>query len=377
MKIDTICVHGMQKQKEDKTGTINMPIYQTAAYSHSEVDKEDPYGYTRLANPTREAAEELVASLENAKYALSFTSGLAAVSSFLDIFNKGDHIILTEDLYGGVISIINNFTTKNGVLVDFIDTSDINGIKSKIKTNTKAIYIETPTNPMMNVTDIKAVAEIIKDLNIILIVDNTFLTPYFQNPLELGADLVVHSGTKYLSGHNDTLAGFLVTNNNELYEEIKTIRGTRGAPLSPMDSFLIIRGIKTLALRMEKAQQNALLIANWLKNNNKVTKVYYIGLKEHMGYNISKKQSRGFGAMISFEVDSKETAYKILLSTKIIIFAESLGGAESLITYPCENTHKEVDKDSREKRGITDKLIRLSVGIENVNDLIKDLEQAF
>ena len=372
MKFDTTCVHGF-KNKFNSVGSINVPIFQTAPYKHSRMGDQSEYGYTRLDNPTREAAEGLVAALEGAKGALAFTSGMAAISAIAWIFEPGSHIIATDDLYGGAITLFRNYLS--GIQVDFVNTSDINSIVSKIKSNTKAVYIETPTNPMMQVTDIAGVKEIMpKDA--LLIVDNTFLTPYFQRPLTLGADIVIHSGTKYLCGHNDTLCGFLVSNDTDLLEQLKSIRTTFGSPLAPMDSFLLIRGIKTLALRMEKAQQNAMEIAAWLCTHPKIKNTHYTGLQGHSGYDVMKKQTTGFGAMVSFEVDTKETAQKVLLGVKIITFAESLGGVETLITYPMENTHGEVPEAERMARGINDRLLRLSVGIENAADLIGDLEQA-
>ncbi|MCL1995993.1 MAG: PLP-dependent aspartate aminotransferase family protein [Defluviitaleaceae bacterium] len=375
MNIDTACVHGF-KDKFNQVGSINVPIFQTVPYKHKQIGDLTEYGYTRLHNPTREAAETLVATLENAVGSLAFTSGMAAATTLFQLFDSKDHIISTEDLYGGTITLLNKYTVeKNGVEIDFVNTGNISDIKAKIKPNTKAVFIETPTNPMMHVTDIAAVKAIMPK-GALLIVDNTFLTPYFLQPLGLGADIVLHSGTKYLAGHNDTLCGFLVFKDTDLLDTIKLIRTTFGAPLAPMDSFLLIRGVKTLALRMERAQQNAMELAQWMTTHPKIKNVYYTGLPNHPGYDIMKKQASGFGAMISFEVDTAETAHKVLLGAKIITFAESLGGTETLLTYPMENTHGEVPEEERLARGINDRLLRLSVGIENIADLKSDLEQA-
>ena len=375
MKIDTACIHGASN-KHNQVGAINVPIFQTTPYKHQRIGDITEYGYSRQHNPTREAAEEIVATLEGGCGALAFTSGMAAMATVAQLFDNGDHIIATDDLYGGTINLFKNYTTKkNGIEIDYVNTSNIDDIAAKIKPTTKAIYIETPTNPMMQVTDIAAVADITPN-GAWLIVDNTFLTPYFQRPLALGADIVLHSGTKYLAGHNDTLCGFLVTKNSDLLEQLSTTRKTFGSPLAPMDSFLLIRGIKTLAVRMERAQQNAIELARWLYAHPKVRDIHYVGLPTHPSYEITKKQATGFGAMISFHVDTKQTAHKLLLGIKIITFAESLGGTESLLTYPILNTHSEVPQELRSARGINEKLLRLSVGIENIEDLKADLQQA-
>ena len=301
---------------------------------------------------------------------------MAAISTVLTLFNPGDHLIFSDDLYGGTFRISQEIYKRYGIEFTFVDSSDLNNVKSAFKDNTRAVFIETPSNPTMKVTDIKEVACIAKSKGAITIVDNTFMTPYFQRPLELGADIVVHSGTKYLGGHNDTLAGFIVLNDEVINERIKTFQKSEGAVLAPFDSWLIIRGIKTLAIRLEKQQSNAIIIAEWLKSNKAIEKVYYVGLPEHEGYKISKRQASGFGAMISFTVKDEALVEKILRKVKIIIFAESLGGVETLITYPMVQTHADVPKEIRDRLGVNEKLLRLSVGIENVEDLILDLEQA-
>lgn len=375
MKIDTVCVHGY-KDKTTNTGAICVPIYQSSTFSHLGVGRSTGYDYSRTQNPTREFVENTVCSLEKGKSALAFSTGMAAVNALMELFNPGDHIIASEDLYGGTIRLFDNISTKNGLIISYVDTGNVKKIETLINETTKAIFIETPTNPMMNVSDLAAIKNLIGEKDILLVTDNTFLTPYFCNPFDLGADIIVHSGTKFLSGHNDTLAGFLVTNNDDIAEKLRYIQKTTGACLSPFDCFLVTRGIKTLALRMEKSQENALTVAEWLKSQSKVKKVYYAGLPEHPSYELSKRQARGFGAMISFEVDSKETAYKILENVKLILFAESLGGVETLITYPFTQTHADVPIEKREERHINERLLRVSVGIENIQDIISDLQQA-
>ena len=360
----------------DSYGAISFPIYQTATYAHMGVGKSTGYDYSRLQNPTREHLEKIVATLENGIDALAFSTGMAAISLMMELFAPGDHLIVDADLYGGSIRLFQNVAVKNGVTFSSIDCYK-EDVETYINANTKAIYIETPTNPMMNVTDIAALAKIAKKHNLLLIVDNTFLSPYFQNPLDLGADIVVHSGTKYLGGHNDTLAGFLVTNKTDISEKLRFLIKTTGAGLAPFDSWLILRGIKTLGIRMDRAQKNAIEIANWLKEQKAVTKVIYPGLPEHPGYEIMKKQARGFGAMLTFQLESKEFALAILEKVKMIKFAESLGGVETLITYPITQTHADVPHEVRMQNGITEGTLRLSVGIEDTKDLIEELTKVF
>lgn len=376
-KIETKCLHLEEDEGcTNHYGAISYPIYQTATYAHPRVGKSTGYDYSRLQNPTKEHLEKVVASLENGTSAFAFSSGMAAISLLMELFRPGDHIIADSDLYGGSIRLFRNVSEKNDIKFSNIDCCREN-IKNFITPDTKAVYIETPTNPMMNVTDISAVAEITRKYNLLLIVDNTFMSPYFQNPLDLGADIVVHSGTKYLSGHNDTLAGFLVTNRADISEKFAFLIKTTGAGLAPFDSWLILRGIKTLGIRMEKSQENAVKIADWLKNQRAVTKVIYPGLPEHPGYEIMKKQARGFGAMLTIQLESKEFAISILEKVRMIKFAESLGGVETLITYPTTQTHADVPHEIREKNGITESTLRLSVGIENADDLIYELEKVF
>ena len=366
----------------DRSGSLSVPIYQTATFAHPAVGASTGYDYSRLQNPTREALERVVASLEYGIDAIAFSSGMAAIAALMELFQPGDHLLVDADLYGGSTRLFDHISAKNGLSFDRLDFSSATGtngtgIEACIRPETKAIYLETPTNPMMRVTDIAAVAKIAKKHQLLLIVDNTFLSPYLQNPLKLGADIVVHSGTKYLGGHNDTIAGFLVTASAELSEKLRFIFKTTGAGLAPFDSWLILRGIKTLPLRMKCAQKNAAAIVEWLQRQKVVTKVFYPGLPDDPGYAVSKKQARGFGCMISFEVASAELARKILGSVRLIHFAESLGGVETLITYPTTQTHADVPEAQRLANGITDRLLRLSVGIEDTEDLIRELERAF
>ena len=375
--IETKCLHLEEEEgSSDNYGAISYPIYQTATYAHKGVGRSTGYDYSRLQNPTRNHLEKVVATLENGIDALAFSTGMAAITLLMELFRPGDHLIVDADLYGGSIRLFNNVSEKNGITFSSIDCYK-EDVESYINESTKAVYIETPTNPMMNVTDIEALSKIAKRNNILLIVDNTFLSPYFQNPLDLGADIVVHSGTKYLGGHNDTLAGFLVTNREDISEKFRFLIKTTGAGLAPFDSWLILRGIKTLGIRMEKSQQNAIVIAEWLKGRSEVTKVIYPGLQEHPGYEIMKRQAKGFGAMLTFQLESKEFALGILEKVRMIKFAESLGGVETLITYPTTQTHADVPKEIREKNGITESTLRLSVGIEEVKDLLDELEKVF
>ena len=375
--IETRCVHGGAHKFKDAYESLSMPIYQTAAFGHPDLGHSpERFYYTRLTNPTRLQAEETVSSLEGAADTVAFTSGMAAITAVFELFAPGDRIVCSADLYGGTVLLFNMVEKKNGLILDFVDTTDPASLRAAITPGTRAVYIETPSNPMMNVTDIGLCAELAKSVGAMLIVDNTFLSPYFQNPLALGADISIHSGTKYLGGHNDTIAGFVCLADQEVGERLHKIAYTLGATLSPFDSWLMLRGIKTLALRMERAQENALAIAAWLKTQPKVKKVYYVGLPEHPGYEVNRKQSRGSGAMLSFALDSAETALQVLAKVKIITFAESLGGPESLITLPATQTHADVSPEDREKLGITDSFLRMSVGLENVQDLIEDLRQA-
>lgn len=373
--LDTICVQG-SREKEEIYGAISTPIYTSVTYAHPGLGQTTGYAYSRVGNPTKDELEKTVALLEKGTDAFAYASGMAAVSAVFELFGNGDHLLATDDVYGGSLRLWSTYGAKHGITVDSIDTSDLALVKKAIKPNTKAIYLETPSNPMMKVSDIGKISEIAREKEILVIVDNTFLSPYFQNPLDLGADIVIHSGTKYLGGHNDVLAGFVITKRKDLAEQLRFQYKTVGNGLSAMDSWLVLRGIKTLAIRMEQHQKNALEIASWLTNHPKVEMVYYIGQPDRKDKELVNRQCRGYGGMISFRVKEHALVEQILSKVKLIRFAESLGGVESLITFPKVQTHAEVPEELREKLGVDDTLLRLSVGIENVQDLIADLSQA-
>lgn len=375
MDFNTLCVHGCT-DKYDTTGAVSVPIYQTATFAHLGVGQSTGYDYSRVQNPTREHLEKTIAQLEQGEQALAFSSGMAAVAAMMELFSPGDHIICSDDLYGGSHRLFHHINAKNGLSFTSVNTSFLPQVEAAIRPETKAIIVETPTNPMMQVTDLKKIAELAHSHGLLLAVDNTFLTPYLQKPLTLGADLVIHSGTKYLGGHNDALAGFLVANDQQICERLRFIYKNTGGCLSPFDSWLLIRGIKTLPLRMDRQQANAEQVAKWLTQQSKINKVLYPGLPDHPDYQLSLRQATGFGSMISFEVDSRQTAEKMLNRVQLIQFAESLGGVESLITYPMLQTHAEIPAEEREAKGINERLLRLSVGVENIDDLIADLTHA-
>ena len=375
--METICVHGGAHGAPDAFRSITVPIYQSAAFSHLETGhNEHGFDYTRISNPTRAHLEETVSALESAVKTIAFTSGMAAIACVMELFAPGDEIVCSADLYGGTVLLMDIVGKKNGLVFKAVDTTDEAALTAAVTENTKAIYIETPSNPMMNVTDIRLCAELSKAVGALLIVDNTFLSPYFQNPIALGADISLHSGTKFLGGHNDTISGFLCMADAQLGEKLHKIAYAQGSTLSPFDSYLMIRGIKTLAVRMEHQQKSALAIAAWLKQQSWVTQVHYVGLPEHPGYARNASQSRGSGSMLSFAVTDHETALKLLKGVKVATFAESLGGPETLITLPALQTHRDVAPEERERLGITDSLLRMSVGLENADDLIADLKQA-
>lgn len=375
--IETRCIHGNDNcTGKHSFGAVSVPIYQTATFAHPGIGQSTGYDYTRESNPTRAELEKKISSLEGAYDTVACASGMAAVSICLELFRDGDHIICSEDLYGGSIRLFQTIGEKKGLEFSYIDTSDAELVEKSIRENTRALYVETPSNPTMKITDLREMGRLAAAHGLRVIVDNTFLTPYFQRPFELGADLVIHSGTKFLGGHNDTLAGFLCTKDKKLAEKIRYIYKTVGCSLSPFDSFLIIRGLKTLAVRLERQQSTAQKLAEWLKNHNKVREVYYVGLPDHPGYDINRSQSSGFGSMISFKTDTEETARRLLERLHLISYAESLGGTESLITFPMLQTHGDVPARTREKLGITGDFLRLSTGLENVEDLILDLAQA-
>ena len=376
-KFGTKAIHA-GVEADPATGAIMTPIYQTSTYKQEKVGQHKGYAYSRTLNPTRHALENALAELENAKYGACFGSGLAAIDAVLKMFGPGDEIITTDDLYGGSYRIFTTIYAKFGIKFHFIKMSDLSGLEKTINKNTKLIWIETPTNPMMNIIDIEAVANIAKKSNVMLGVDNTFATPYLQTPIDLGADLVMHSATKYLGGHSDVVMGALITNNKEIADEIYRIQNSSGGITGPMDSFLVLRGIKTLHLRMQRHCQNGERLAYFLKDHPKVDKVYWPGFEDHPNHDIAKKQMRGYGGMISFSLKINETqeAHSIMEKFEVFTLAESLGGVESLTCHPVTMTHGSIPKDIREEAGIVDSLIRLSVGVEDAEDLINDLKQA-
>ncbi|MBQ4648199.1 MAG: PLP-dependent transferase [Clostridia bacterium] len=373
-KMDSVVVHGYQGC-DPLTGAISFPIYQTSTYKNPGLNSNIKFSYSRCDNPTRAELEDTVALLENGVAGFAFTSGLAAVTATFSLLKSGEHVIISDDIYGGTYRQVENIWKELGVEFDYVDVGDIAAIKAAVKPNTKMIYLESPTNPMMKVADIAAISQIAKECGALSVVDNTFLTPYFQKPLDLGADIVIHSGTKFLAGHHDTTAGFVVVNSEALAEKISFMVRTEGAGLSPFDSWLLLRGIKTLALRMRKHEENALKVAEFLKDNPSVEKVYFVGLPEHPSYDVSKKQTTGFGGMISFTIKDVSKVEQVLCGGDMIMFAESLGGTATLITYPQTQTHASIPAEIRNKIGITDRLIRLSVGIEDAEDIIADLEK--
>lgn len=361
---------------EERTGAVSYPIYQCATFRHPSLGETTGYDYSRQSNPTREEVEKCVASLENGNYGMAFSTGMAATTTLMELFSPGDHIVATDDIYGGSYRLFTQILSKKGIEFTFVDSSNTNEVINAFKLNTKALFIESPTNPTMKVSDIKTLASAAKSKNILTIVDNTFMTPYFQLPLSLGADIIIHSGTKYLGGHNDTLAGFIIVNDSDIAEKLRFYQKSTGAVLSPFDSWLILRGIKTLAVRLERQEKNALYIAEKLSKHSEVISVNYPGLTSHPQHELCKKQCTGFGAMLSFTVKNKTKVENILKNVKIIMFAESLGGVETLITYPAVQTHSDVPYEVRQKIGITDTLLRLSVGIEDRDELLEDLLSA-
>ena len=369
-------VHGCHTY--DSTGAISQPIYLSATYRHPGFGQSTGYDYGRVANPTRDKLEQTVAELERGQRCWALSSGMAAINLIIHSFSPGDHILLSEDLYGGTVRIANDIYSLYGLEFEYVDTSDNELVAKHIRPNTKGIFIETPSNPMMLISDIAALANLAHKNNAILIVDNTFLSPHFQKPLALGADVVVHSGTKYLCGHNDIIAGFIILKDKDtpLCQKLELLVKSEGPNLSPMDALLMLRSLKTLGLRVERQAENALAMAKWLREQPQVTEVFYVGLPDHPGYALQQKQATGNGSMISFKVTSPELAKAVLGRLKLIAFAESLGGVESLLTYPIAQTHAEMPKEMLAKTGLDDKLLRFSVGIEDLEDLIADLKQA-
>ena len=375
LKINSLLIHG-GIDGDETTGAVNVPVYQTSTYKQDGIGKNRGWEYSRTGNPTRAALEKLIADLEHGNYGLAFASGLAAINTVLSLFKSGDKLIVSDNIYGGTFRILDNVFKNFNITYEIVNTSDLKAVEEAIDDSVKAVYIETPANPLLTITDIEEVSKIAKKHNKLTIVDNTFLTPYLQRPLTLGADIVIHSGTKYLGGHSDTISGFVVVNDKNIADRLYYLQNAIGGVLAPWDSFLVIRGIKTLGVRMERHVKNANKIAHWLNESGYVSKVYYPGLETDPGYEIQKKQADGPGAMISFVLDKKYDYRKFFETIRLVTLAESLGGVESLVCHPASMTHAAIPKEVREKVGIVDELIRLSVGIEDVDDLIKDLEQA-
>jgi cystathionine beta-lyase/cystathionine gamma-synthase len=377
MKIATKFIHA-GSEPDPSTGAIMTPIYQTSTYVQSAPGKNKGYEYARSQNPTRKALEDALAIIENGKYGLAFSSGVAATDAVIKLLQPGDEVIAGNDMYGGTYRLFSKIFEKFGIKFHYIDMQNADNIKKYITANTKLIWAETPTNPLMNICDIAAIVAIAKQQKILVCVDNTFASPYLQNPLDLGADIVMHSSTKYLGGHSDVIQGALMMNDATLREQLYFIQKSCGAVPGPMDCFLVLRGIKTLHVRMKQHSENGKIIANWLRNHPKIGKVYWPGFEDHPGYAIAKKQMRDFGGMLSFTLkdDSVENAMRVLSSTHLFALAESLGGVESLINHPASMTHASIPREERIKNGLSDSLIRLSVGIEDAEDLTEDLQKA-
>lgn len=375
MRMKTKLIHG-GVTGDPLTGAVNVPIYQVSTYKQEGIGQHKGYEYSRTGNPTRHACEELIKDLEGGVRGFAFSSGMVAMSTVIMLFNQGDHLIVGDDVYGGSYRVLSNVFNRFGIEATYVDTSKPELIEQAIKENTKAVFLETPTNPLLKVTDIAEVSKLCKAHKLLLIVDNTFLTPYWQNPLQLGADIVIHSATKYLGGHSDVVAGLVVVNDEELGERLHYLQNAVGGILGPQDAWLLIRGIKTLGVRMQEHEENTRRIVEFLRSRSDIGQVNYPGLADHPGHEVHKRQARGFGGMLSFDVGSGERAEQVLSKLKYFTLAESLGAVESLISVPAKMTHASIPQERRLALGITDGLIRISVGLEDVEDLIEDLEQA-
>lgn len=375
MNIESLLIHG-GIDGDKQTGAVSVPIYQTSTYRQNGLGENNGYEYSRTGNPTREALEKLISDIEAGYSGLAFASGMAAITAVLTLFKSGDKIILSDNVYGGTYRVLAKVFKNFNLNFELVDTSNIKSVEDSITDDVKAIYIETPTNPLMTITDIKKVSEIARKNKLLTIVDNTFMTPYLQRPIELGADIVIHSATKYLGGHSDLVAGLVVVNNEDLSERLHFIQNSTGGILNPFDSWLLIRGIKTLSVRMDRHEENAQYIAKFLNENPFVEKVYYPGLESHIGHDIQKKQAKGYGAIISFVLKDTININDFFKKLKLITFGESLGGVESLMCHPASMTHAAIPYEIRQKVGIVDNLARLSVGIENKGDLLEDLTSA-
>lgn len=362
---------------DSRTGAVTVPVYQTATFKHPGLGQSTGYDYTRSGNPTRQALEEGIARLDGGARGFAYSSGMAAIANLLLLFRKGDHLIVTEDLYGGTYRLFEQIFRQYDLDFTYVDTSDISAVELAIRPETKGLFVESLTNPLLKVADVRGLAALCREKGFLCIVDNTFLTPYLQRPLDLGADITVYSATKYLAGHNDTVAGLVVVKDHELAEKVYFLQNSVGAVLGPQDSWLVIRGLKTLGVRLDRQQDNALKIARWLDGHPKVKKVYYPGLADHPGFETLREQAKGCGAMVAFEVVDHGLVEQLLLKTELISFAESLGGVETLITFPEVQTHADILPEIRARLGINNVLLRVSVGIEDADDLIEDLARAF
>jgi cysteine-S-conjugate beta-lyase len=376
MRFATKLLHG-ENTIDRNTGAVTLPIYQSSTFHQFDIDNFGEYDYARSGNPTRKYLEQEFAELEGGNYGFAFSSGIAAISSVISIFSSGDHLIVAEDVYGGTYRAVTKLFNRFNIEFTFVDTNNIENIKGAIKKNTRAIYLETPSNPLLKITDLNAAISLAKDNNLITIVDNTFMSPYLQRPLELGADIVVHSATKFIGGHSDVIAGLAVTKNKNIADEIYKIQNGFGAILSPQDCYLVSRGLKTLKVRMEESQKNALKLANWLEEQEEVEKVYYPGLINHDGYEIHHEQSFGPGAVLSFKFKTLEQTKYFLNNVENVVVAVSLGAVETIVSYPVKMSHAAIPKEEREKLGITDTLIRVSVGLEDIDDIISGFKKAF
>lgn len=375
MGFSTIAIHA-GNEPDSATGAVSVPIYQTSTYAQEGLGKHKGYEYARTQNPTRSALERNIAALEGARFGFAFASGMAAIDAVLKLVRTGDHVILGNNTYGGTFRLFSRVLANYGIEFSLADTSDLQAVESEFRPNTKLLFVETPTNPIMTVTDLAAVSEIAHSRGAKVVCDNTFLSPYFQRPIEHGVDIVVHSTTKYLNGHSDSVGGFVALNDEQDAEWIRFVQNSVGAILSPFDSFLVLRGTKTLAVRMQAHDRNGRAVANFLADHPKVEKVYYPGLESHPQHELAKRQQSGFGGMVSFETGSLEKAKKVLEGVKLCTLGESLGGVETLISHPATMTHASVPEETRRRLGITEGLVRISVGIEDVEDIIEDLDQA-
>lgn len=361
---------------DKNTGALSLPIYHASTFNQFDIDNFSKYDYSRSGNPTREALENTIAALEEGDSGFAFSSGMAAISSVLSIFSAGDHILVCKDVYGGTYRVTSSFFTKFNVETTFVDASNIGEIKERIKSNTKAIFLETPSNPLLKITDLRAVIKVAKEHNIVVIVDNTFMSPYLQNPIKLGADIVVHSATKFIGGHSDVISGLVAVKGKELSDKVKFVQNSFGAVLGPQDCWLLLRGIKTLKVRLDYQQKSALKLAKWLKEQSEVVKVYYPGLPEHHDSDIHLSQTKGGGAVLSFETKDDDIARNFMRKVKLAAVAVSLGGVETIVSYPAKMSHAAIPKEEREALGIKDSLIRVSLGLEDTDDLIDDFKRA-